>query len=76
MSVVLLLSYLSSSDNDIKLEEEFEMFLKVCEICFEYERYDELQRLAYSALGSPVFAKSAPIQGECEFLCLLGEHFV
>jgi len=61
------------SQNDIKKEEEFELFRKVCDILFERGCYDELQRLTFSALGSPVFGKSGAILKECEFLCLLGK---
>ena len=38
-------------------------------------RFVELQRITFSALGSPVFAKKAEIIKECEFLCLLASFF-
>jgi len=49
------------SGNDIKKEEEYELFRKVCDILFERESYEELQRLAFSALGSPLFSSSMAI---------------
>jgi len=59
----------------ITVEQEFGMFRKMCEILFEQERYVELQRLTFSALGSPVFTRKAEIIKECEFLCLLSSFF-
>jgi len=64
-----------SAESDIKVENEFELFKKLCDILFEEERYDELQRMAFSALGSPLFAKKPEIHKECEFLCLLASFF-
>ena len=49
------------------------MFRRVCDILFTEERYEELQRLSFSALGSPTFARDADIHKECEFLCLLSK---
>jgi len=63
------------SDGKITVEQEFGMFRKMCEILFEQERYVELQRLTFSALGSPVFARKADVVKECEFLCLLSSFF-
>jgi hypothetical protein len=64
-----------ASGNDIKKEEEYELFRKVCNILFERESYEELQRLAFSALGSPLFSRTTAFQAELEFLCLLGKKF-
>eukprot|EP00092_Neocalanus_flemingeri_P103950 GFUD01133072.1.p1 GENE.GFUD01133072.1~~GFUD01133072.1.p1 ORF type:complete len:926 (+),score=328.00 GFUD01133072.1:114-2891(+) len=59
----------------ITVEQEFGMFRRMCEILFEQERYVELQRVTFSALGSPVFTRKAEIIKECEFLCLLSSFF-
>ena len=58
----------------VNLEDEFALFRQVCDILFQQEKYEELQRLVFSALGSPVFARSQEIHKECEFLCLLGMY--
>ncbi len=58
------------------MDEEFELYKKVCDILLESGSYEELQRLTFSAMGSPVFAKSGAIKAECEFLCLLGRCWV
>jgi len=63
------------SSGDVSVVEEFDLLKKVCDLLFEKERYEELQRLAFSALGSPVFARNQEILKECEFLCLLGSFF-
>lgn len=59
----------------VTVQEEFALFMKVCDILFEEEKYEELQRLAFSALGSPTFARNIKIHKECEFLCLLSSFF-
>jgi len=59
----------------ITVEQEFGMFRRMCEILFEQKRFVELQRLTFSALGSPVFARKMEIVKECEFLCLLSSFF-
>merc|ERR1711997_916192 len=42
---------------------------------FEQKGFVELQRLTFSALGSPVFTKKPAIIRECEFLCLLSSFY-
>ena len=59
----------------VTVQEEFALFMKVCDILFEEEKYEELQRLAFSALGSPTFARNIKIHKECEFLCLLSKFY-
>jgi len=59
----------------LTVEEEFRMFRQMCDILFEEKRYSELQRLTFSALGSPVFTRKPDIMKECEFLCLLSSFF-
>ena len=51
--------------------KEYELFRKLCEFYYLKKRYAEFQRLAFSALGSPVFNKCEDIMKECEFLCLV-----
>ena len=57
------------------VEQEFALFRKMCDILFEQEKFVELQRLTFSALGSPVFTKKPDIIKECEFLCLLSSFY-
>lgn len=56
-------------------EQEYELYRRLCEVLFQGKRYVELQRLTFSALGSPVFARKPDIIKECEFLCLLSSFF-
>lgn len=63
------------SSDDISLKEEFKLFCDTCDLLFEHQRYEELQRLAFSALGSPVFARDQTVLKECEFLCLLASFY-
>ena len=58
--------------DDVNIHDEFNLFLSACDLLFELEEYEELQRLVFSALGSPIFARNQQIFKECEFLCLLG----
>jgi len=63
------------SSDDVNIHDEFNLFLSACDLLFELEEYEELQRLVFSALGSPIFARNQQIFKECEFLCLLGSFF-
>ena len=56
-------------------DQEFALFKQMCQILFERKRFVELQRLTFSALGSPVFTKKPDIIKECEFLCLLSSFY-
>merc|ERR1719209_2890807 len=63
------------TESQVTAEQEFELYSKVCDVLFKQKRFVELQRITFSALGSPVFAKKAEIIKECEFLCLLASFF-
>ena len=63
------------SENQVTVEQEYNMYRQVCEVLFQQGRYVELQRLTFSALGSPVFTRKAEVIKECEFLCLLSSFF-
>jgi len=63
------------AESQVTAEQEFELYSKVCDVLFQQKRFVELQRITFSALGSPVFAKKAEIIKECEFLCLLASFF-
>ena len=43
----------------------------LCEVLFQQKRYAELQRVAFSSLGSRIFNKKEEIIKEVEFLCLI-----
>ena len=62
-------------DGQITDDQEFSLFKQMCQILFERNRFVELQRLTFSALGSPVFTKKPAIIRECEFLCLLSSFY-
>jgi len=55
--------------------QEFSLFKQMCQILFERKRFVDLQRLTFSALGSPVFTRKPEIIKECEFLCLISSFF-
>ena len=55
--------------------QEFSLFKQMCQILFERKRFVDLQRITFSALGSPVFTRKAEIIKECEFLCLISSFF-
>ena len=42
-------------------EKEYQLYRRVCDLLFQQQRYVELQRLTFSALGSPVFARRPEI---------------
>ncbi|CAB4069485.1 GTP3C3 [Lepeophtheirus salmonis] len=58
-------------DNQIELSDEFELFRKLCVLLHNLKRYDELQRLTFSALGSPHFNKKLEHSKELTFYCLI-----
>jgi len=60
---------------EISAEEEFELFQKLCDVLYERGRFAELQRVAFSALGSPHFGKKAEMVKDVEFLCLLASFY-
>ena len=62
-------------EGQITESQEFALFKQMCQILFEQKRFVELQRLTFSALGSPVFTKKPEIIRECEFLCLLSSFY-
>ncbi len=45
----------------ISLADEFALFRKLCDLLYELKRFPELQRLTFSALGSPYFNKNPDI---------------
>ncbi len=57
--------------SEIPVMEEFELFRRLCSFLHDRGRFGELQRLTFSALGSPHFNKKPELARECEFLCLL-----
>ena len=60
-----------SRESSFKVTDEFELMQSLCEVLFQQKRYPELQRVAFSSLGSPIFNKNAEIMKEVEFLCLI-----
>ena len=63
------------STETITEDQEFTLYKQMCQILFEKKRFVELQRLTFSALGSPVFSKKQEMVKECEFLCLLSSFY-
>ena len=59
------------SESSISANDEFELMKNLCEVLFQQKRYAELQRVAFSSLGSRIFNKKEEIIKEVEFLCLI-----
>ena len=59
------------SETSISANDEFELMKNLCEVLFQQKRYAELQRVAFSSLGSRIFNKKEEIIKEVEFLCLI-----
>ena len=58
MSALLFINkLLSIEDAEIPLADEFALFKKLCDVLYERKRFDQLQRVTFSAMGSPYFNK-------------------
>ncbi|KAG8306544.1 general transcription factor 3C polypeptide 3 [Homalodisca vitripennis] len=57
----------SQTFNEPASEDEWQLFWSVCEVCLEIGNYSTLQRLAFSAQGSPKFSKYS---NQIDLLCL------
>eukprot|EP00095_Tigriopus_kingsejongensis_P008374 maker-scaffold856_size87843-snap-gene-0.23 protein:Tk08374 transcript:maker-scaffold856_size87843-snap-gene-0.23-mRNA-1 annotation:"general transcription factor 3c polypeptide 3" len=55
----------------VSLEDEYQLFRKLCDYLFEQKSFGALQKVSFSAMGSPYFNKKPEIMKECEFLCLI-----
>ena len=44
-------------DAEIPLADEFALFKKLCDVLYEQKLFDQLQRVTFSAMGSPYFNK-------------------
>ncbi|KAK4321495.1 hypothetical protein Pmani_007691 [Petrolisthes manimaculis] len=56
---------------DVKLEDQWELFSTLCHILHEQKRFEELERMTFSALGSKEFMRDKERAREIEFMCLL-----
>ncbi|CAL4091725.1 unnamed protein product [Meganyctiphanes norvegica] len=56
---------------DVPLDQQWDLFCTVCNILYEKKRYDELERMTFSALGSKEFMRDKDRAREVEFMCLL-----
>ncbi|XP_076043588.1 general transcription factor 3C polypeptide 3 isoform X2 [Oratosquilla oratoria] len=57
--------------NDVPIDDQWELFRNVCTILHELGRYEELERMTFSALGSKEFMRDKDRAREVEFMCLL-----
>lgn len=55
----------------ISMEDEYLLFRKLCDYLYQEKRFEALQKISFSAMGSPYFNKKPDIIKECEFLCLI-----
>ena len=44
-------------DAEIPLADEFALFKRLCDVLYERRSFDQLQRVTFSAMGSPYFNK-------------------
>ncbi|XP_069973320.1 general transcription factor 3C polypeptide 3-like isoform X2 [Penaeus vannamei] len=56
---------------DVSIEDQWELFTSVCNILHEKKRFEELERMTFTALGSKEFMKDKERAREVEFMCLL-----
>ncbi|KAK3864729.1 hypothetical protein Pcinc_029589 [Petrolisthes cinctipes] len=56
---------------DVPLEDQWELFTTLCHILHEQKRFEELERMTFSALGSKEFMRDKERAREMEFMCLL-----
>ncbi|KAK3884638.1 hypothetical protein Pcinc_011099 [Petrolisthes cinctipes] len=56
---------------DVPLEDQWELFTTLCHILHEQKRFEELERMIFSALGSKEFMRDKERAREMEFMCLL-----
>ncbi|XP_066942699.1 general transcription factor 3C polypeptide 3 isoform X3 [Macrobrachium rosenbergii] len=56
---------------EVPMEDQWELFVTVCNILHERSRFEELERMTFSALGSKEFMKEKERAREIEFMCLL-----
>ncbi|KAK3881600.1 hypothetical protein Pcinc_013982 [Petrolisthes cinctipes] len=56
---------------DVPLEDQWELFSTLCHILHEQKRFEELERMTFSALGSKEFMRDKERAREIEFMCLL-----
>ncbi|XP_068231271.1 general transcription factor 3C polypeptide 3 isoform X2 [Palaemon carinicauda] len=56
---------------EVPMEDQWELFVTVCNILHEKSRFEELERMTFSALGSKEFMKEKERAREIEFMCLL-----
>ncbi|KAK7076939.1 General transcription factor IIIC, polypeptide 3 [Halocaridina rubra] len=56
---------------DVPLEEQWDLFVTMCNILHEKGRFEELERMTFSALGSKEFMKDKERAREIDFMCLL-----
>ena len=61
-------------EDDLNVDDEFRLFVDMCDVLFELRRFPELQRATFSALGSPRFNRKSEMAREIEFLCLLSSY--
>ncbi len=63
--------HFEADSGHISPRAEFDLFKKLCDVLYSRKDYPRLQRLTFSALGCPAFAKDPELCREVEFLCLL-----
>lgn len=56
---------------DIPIEEQWELFTTMCHHLHDKKRFEELERMTFSALGSKEFMRDSKRAREVEFMCLM-----
>jgi len=59
-------------NKEVRVEREWKLYLKLCRLLIEMERWDLLQRLTYTSCASTLFSKYAGMENEIESHCFFG----
>ena len=60
----------SGADIEVTPQKEFALFKSLCDVYYQRKRFADLQRVTFSALGSPRFNKHEDVMKDCDFLCM------
>ena len=56
-------------DAEIPLADEFALFKRLCDVLYERRSFDQLQRVTFSAMGSPYFNKKPDLMKVSKTWC-------
>lgn len=62
-------------EKEVNLEREFKLYMRLCRLLFQMERYDLLAGVAYGCCASTVFSQVPAVENECEFHSFIASIF-